>query len=302
MSAAAKRLKTEETSAADATVAAKEGETSVASLTSLSARAVEQSLIDEYKTIPDEADDTIAERRRELHRQLNELNIEKYMYIGKREQELATKCEEALKHINSAGGCTKREYCTECDVFYNVQDGKDKRCIVEGCVKHISCPDCYPLNAYNDDDDDESGSDNESGSDDEQGVKFDETCYGGKDNFWYEQNKDGSDTPSTTGYANCWICEKEFCNHHFEEHYGKCRSRASKHCGFRPPTGENSYMRYVCVPDHCGKVISEDEKKYICYPEDGLCCTVCCVDCVYLCRSWYYGGRGRTQCKQAHCK
>ena len=35
------------------------------------------------------------------------------------------------------------------------------------------------------------------------------------------------------------------------------------------PTYENDHKRYLCVPGHCGKDISKDDKKkkYVCYPD-----------------------------------
>jgi len=235
------------------------------SLATMSCRAVEKSLIDEFLSIPDEAAATTADRKRKLRLQMMKLDEEEEAYIKKREEELSAKRDDALKHMKSVDG--PDSYCAECIDFYKSFDKSDNRCSVETCMKHVSCPDCFE----NIQEGSQDSSENE--SIDSEGRHID--C-------WYEQNKGEGYSPSAKGaYNNCWICDKEFCNPCFEKHYSKCRANASKRCGFRPPTDINS-GRYLCVPGHCGKELTKNER-FFCYPEDGLCCTVSCEDCIDIC-------------------
>jgi len=258
------------------------------SLATISCRAVEKSLIDEFLSIPDEAAATTADRRRKLRLQMMKLDDEEEAYIKKREKELSAKRDDALKHMKSVDG--PDSYCAECNEFYKTFDKSDNRCCVETCVKHISCPGCF-----------------------DQIV---ESCFFENESSgdalidcWEEQNEDGS--PSAKGsYNKCWLCDKEFCNPCFAKHYSKCRANASKRCGFRPPTGENS-GGYLCVPGHCGKVLVKSER-IICYPDDGVCCTVSCKDCIDICgdevsdeyhnQYFVYPDRGREICGERRCK
>ena len=182
----------------------------VAPLTLLSCRVAEKALVDERKYIPHEADATITEERSELMRQLAMLDIKKNMYIEKREDELALKREETLKHMKAVGG--PDSYCTDCDTFYKTLDKEDNRCSVEDCVKHVSCPKCY-----------ESAGSYHNFYDEDSGEEFEETESVESFYCWEEQcscaGQMGGYARPSSGYVKCWICEKNLCILHFQKHY-----------------------------------------------------------------------------------
>ena len=172
------------------------------------------------------------------------------------------------------------------------------------CVKHVSCPTCY-----------KSAESYQFFYDEDSGDEFEETepekhTYLKSYHCWEEQYMCTRQTRSCnrplSGYVKCWICEKNLCSLHFEKHYGTCRREAMKRCGFRPPTPENDGKGHVCVPGHCGKVITKEEKRYVCYPDDGMCCTVSCKNCITICQNEVEGHNIYSYqwriCGQARCK
>lgn len=247
------------------------------SLQNLSAQALQKHLLNARPAIRREEDDAIAKRREELREELQALEDEKNSRIETRMAELDQYQQVALAQMHEIGG--PDGFCEECMTFYRKETSNP--CGIEGCDAHTRCPKCRRGLQRGID----------------RRISAPVYCERKRRHISYriEVADEQRDWPSETGHVKCWICEATFCNNHFRDHYVDCRKSASRRCGFRPPCGLSDCEACSCVPGHCGKEVEGKEGKdyFYCYPEDGLCDALCCLDCSRVCPDG---------CHAIHCK
>ena len=295
----------------------------VESLQTLTARAWAKHMMQQEKDIPELAEAAVADRRttllvkqenlqqelKKIANQLKTLEQEKQEDIQSRKKALSNEIQAV---VDTYQPVDPYRYCSKCKRIDFERLGN--QCSVEGCEFYKVCPSCdLPShNSYFDYYDRYSF-----WNDDPENVLCHETSIC-KTRIDDQENsskglypKNISFPPYKTGYLQCWICHNRFCMDHFPKHYKACRTEASQHCGFSPPT--KSYERFqqdndgryaLCVPGHCGEKVKAQDCQWV--GGDALCwqpgCnTTVCSKCVRRC---YSPGRKRPNeaCDYNMCK
>lgn len=250
------------------------------SLLVLSSRVVARQCKKQRRKIPKEADKIIAEEEADLLDKLDCLHEKRDKHAKLLHAQLDTAVEDVLESFRLAG--EPAGYCRICNDFY--RERKENPCSVEGCQVHRKCPKCETKKKVYDYD---SNEEDESGEEDETNSLV--HIY----SDWRDAlEKEQHGFPSKSGFLKCWICQNNFCNRDYYQHYQGCRNKVKNHCGFRAFI--NGQKGHVCLPHHCGRELTKDERFYVCYDADGdVCNALCCRECVVICP----GGCGNARCK-----